>query len=83
MSQKFKEQEGFVFKIYSNEEARMHIHVVKAEKEAEIWLEPTIELAYNHGFGSKEIKLILKISEENGECFKKQFASHIGKRIDD
>ena len=33
MSPKFKEINGFVFKIYSNEEKRMHIHVVKAEKE--------------------------------------------------
>jgi len=29
MSPKFKEINGFVFKIYSNEELRMHIHVVK------------------------------------------------------
>lgn len=34
MSPKFRKEEGFVFKIYSNEEERMHIHVVKAENEA-------------------------------------------------
>lgn len=43
MSPKFKEINGFVFKIYSNEELRMHIHVVKAENEAKYWLEPDIE----------------------------------------
>ena len=32
MSPKFKEQNGFVFKIFSNEEARIHIHIIKAEK---------------------------------------------------
>ena len=54
MSPKFKEINGFVFKIYSNEEKRMHIHVVKAENEAKYWLEPNIELAENFGFNTKE-----------------------------
>ena len=56
MSPKFKQEDGFVFKIYSNEEERMHIHVVKAENEAKFWLEPQIELAENYGFGNKELK---------------------------
>ena len=56
MSLKFKQEDGFVFKIYSNEEERMHIHVVKAENEAKFWLEPQIELAENYGFGNKELK---------------------------
>lgn len=34
MSPKFRLQDGYVFKIYSNEETRKHIHVVKAEREA-------------------------------------------------
>ena len=38
MSPKFKEQNGFVFKILSNEEARIHINIIKAEKEAKYWL---------------------------------------------
>lgn len=56
MSPKFKEENGFVFKIYSNEEERKHIHVIKAENEAKFWLEPNITLANNHGFSDKEIK---------------------------
>ena len=40
MSPKFRQEDGFVFKIYSNEEERKHIHVVKAEYEAKFWLEP-------------------------------------------
>ena len=36
MSPKFRQEDGFVFKIYSNEEERMHIHVVKAENEAKL-----------------------------------------------
>ena len=83
MSPKFKEQNGFVFKIYSNEEERMHIHVLKAENEAKYWLEPIIELAENFGFNSKELNYIEKILKENGDDFKIKFARHTGKRLDD
>lgn len=83
MSPKFKEINGFVFKIYSNEELRMHIHVVTAENEAKYWLEPDIELAENFGFSSKELSFIEKILKENGDDFKIKFARHTGKRLDD
>ena len=83
MSPKFKEINGFVFKIYSNEELRMHIYVVKSENEAKYWLEPDIELAENFGFSSKELSFIEKILKENGDDFKIKFARHTGKRLDD
>ena len=83
MSPKFKEQNGYVFKIYSNEEARIHIHVIKAEKEAKYWLEPEIELAENFGFNNKELSYIENILQENGEDFKIKFTRHVGKRLDD
>ena len=83
MSPKFRKEEGFVFKIYSNEEERMHIHVVKADNDAKFWLEPVIELAENFGFNSKEIKKITKMVETYGNEFEEQFAAHIGRRIDD
>ena len=83
MSPKLRKEDGFVFKIYSNEEERMHVHVVKAENEAKFWLEPVIELADNFGFNNKEIKKITKMVETYGNEFKQQFAAHIGRRIDD
>ncbi len=73
MSPKFKEQNGYVFKIYSNEESRIHIHVVKAENECKYWLEPEIELAENFGFGSKELSYIEEILQEYGDDFKVKF----------
>lgn len=63
MSPKFKEENGFVFKIYSNEEERKHVHVIKAENEAKFWLEPNITLANNYGFSDKEIKVSLNCIE--------------------
>ncbi len=83
MSPKFKEQNGYVFKIYSNEEARIYIHIIKAEKEAKYWLEPDIELAENFGFNSKELSFIEKILTEYGDDFKVKFTRHIGMRLDD
>lgn len=83
MSPKFKEDHGYIFKIFSNEEKRMHIHVVKAENEAKYWLEPQIELAENYGFDSKELKQIEALVIENGDDFKEKYARHIGLRLDD
>lgn len=83
MSPKFKIQDGYIFKIFSNEERRMHIHAIKDDKEAKIWLQPKIEIAHNHGFTQKEINAILKITKEYGKQFKQQYEQHIGKSFDD
>ena len=83
MSPKFKEQNGYTFKIYSNEESGIHIHVIKAENECKYWLEPDIELAENFGFSSKELSYIEKILRENGDDFKYKFTRYVGKRLDD
>ena len=79
----FRREDGYVFKIFSNEEERKHIHVIKAEKEAKFWLEPVVELSRNEGFDSKEIRRITKILNDNANDFKYQYAIHIGKRIND
>lgn len=83
MSPIFRRENGYIFKIYSNEEERKHIHVIKAENEAKFWLEPVIELVENYGFNNKEIKNITQIIEQYGDEFKCKFTEHISKRIDD
>lgn len=83
MSPIFRRENGYIFKIYSNEEERKHIHVIKAENEAKFWLEPVIELVENYGFNNKEIKNITQIIEKYGDEFKCKFTEHISKRIDD
>ncbi|WP_456086353.1 DUF4160 domain-containing protein [Parabacteroides sp.] len=83
MSPKFLCEDGYIFKIYSNEEERVHIHVVKAEREVKFWLEPVIELAENFGFNSKEIKVITKMIDKYGDEFRQQYKQYIGKRVDD
>ena len=83
MSPVFGRESGYTFKIFSNEEERMHIHVVYERKEAKFWLEPLVELAKNSGFSEHELNNIRKIVERNAEQFKKQYKEHVGKRFDD
>ena len=56
---------GFRFFFFSREELRMHIHVRSSNGEAKFWMEPTIELAENHGFSSKELKAAGNLIEEH------------------
>ena len=83
MSPLFRRENGYSFRIYSNEESRMHIHVIKSECEAKFWLEPQVELAENNGFAEHDINRIIKIVEKYGNEFKSKFIQHIGKRVDD
>jgi hypothetical protein len=52
MSPVFRRESEYTFKIYSNEEERMHIHVICGGHEAKYWLEPRVELAKNSGIGA-------------------------------
>ena len=83
MSPVFGRESGYIFKIFSNEEERMHIHVVYERNEAKFWLEPKVELAKNSGFSEHELNTIRKIVERNAEQFKEQYKQHIGKRLND
>lgn len=83
MSPVFRRENEFVFKIYSNEEERMHIHVIFQGYEAKYWLEPEIELAKNSGIPEHELGKIKRLVEKYADRFKEQFQQHIGKRIDD
>ncbi|MBR3726777.1 MAG: DUF4160 domain-containing protein [Prevotella sp.] len=83
MSPVFRRENIYTFKIYSNEEERLHIHVICAGKEAKFWLEPEVELAKNTGIPEHRLSEIKKIVEKYADSFKEQFRKHIGKRIDD
>ena len=83
MSPVFRRESEYTFKIYSNEEERMHIHVICGAHEAKYWQEPTVELAKNTGISEHKLSEIKKIVERNADRFKEQYREHIGKRIDD
>ena len=83
MSPVFRRESEYTFKIYSNEEERMHIHVIFNGHEAKYWLEPQVELAKNTGIPEHKLNEIKTIVEKYADRFKEQFKQHIGKRIDD
>ena len=53
MSPTIHRERGFRFFFFSREEPRMHVHVIRAEGEAEFWLESEIELASNYGLSRR------------------------------
>jgi hypothetical protein len=83
MSPVFRRESEYTFKIYSNEEERMHVHVLCGGHEAKYWLEPQVELTKNTGIPKHKLNEIQRIVEKYADSFKEQFQQHIGKRIDD
>jgi len=62
---------GYRFFFYSNEgQEPPHIHVTKGDAAGKIWLTPEIDIAYMHGFNSKEINQVQGIVTENAGLFK-------------
>ncbi|MDX2074794.1 MAG: DUF4160 domain-containing protein [bacterium] len=56
---------AYRFFFYSNEnDEPRHIHIKSAENEAKYWLEP-LELAWNYGFNSRELKQIERHLHDN------------------
>ncbi|MDR0792766.1 MAG: DUF4160 domain-containing protein [Chitinophagaceae bacterium] len=78
MSPRFLEKNGYIYKIYSREESRMHIHIIHNNKKAKCWLEPKVEIAENNGFKEHQIKEILQIVKENEQEFKEKWKAHLG-----
>jgi hypothetical protein len=77
MTPTFKDEKGYKFSIFSNEEIRIHVHVYKGSKSAKVWLEPKIELAENKGFKEAELNRIMQMVIENEEEFKTKYRVHI------
>ncbi len=57
--------EGYKFRFYSSDvNEPPHVHVIKAENVAKIWLQP-VELETNRGYNRSEMNRVLKLTEEN------------------
>ena len=55
---------GYRFFFFSREELRPHVHVCCADGEAKFWLEPTVELARNHGLEPAQLTESREMVEE-------------------
>ena len=72
--------DGFRFFFYSIENNEpIQVHVTKGNADGNIWLEPTVEIAYIHGFSNKEINDIMRLVQENFEQFKNKWNDYFSK----
>ena len=70
---------GYRFFFYSNEgdpREPLHIHVIKDEKVAKFWLEPTIAVAQNYGMNPAELTKLAKIIDEHRELIREFWDEH-------
>ena len=56
---------GYRFYFLSNEEDRMHVHIICGAGEAKFWIEPIISLATYHKLNSKKLNEMQKLVEEH------------------
>lgn len=54
---------------------RQHVHVKRDNQEAKFWLD-AVELAYNRGFSTREIKRIERIIQENTDHLRTEWDRH-------
>lgn len=52
---------GYRLYFFSREEPRIHIHAHCGDGEAKFWLEPQVELAYNHNLSRKQLREIQEL----------------------
>jgi Domain of unknown function (DUF4160) len=56
---------GYKFRFYSSDvNEPPHVHVIRAEREAKIWLK-SLEIEYNRGYNKAELNKVLKLTELN------------------
>lgn len=59
--------EGFKFRFYSSDiHEPPHMHVIRGEKEAKVWLQP-VEVEYSHGYNQAELNRIARLTHRHQE----------------
>jgi hypothetical protein len=71
--------EGLRLLFFSLTEERMHVHVINADGEAKIWIEPGIEVARNHGLGSKALAVAPTLTREREDEIRQAWQEHFGR----
>lgn len=67
---------GFRFFFFSREEPRLHVHVVCADGEAKFWLEPSVELAQNHGLNERQLRTVTFLIRGHEEQIRTAWREH-------
>lgn len=71
--------EDLLFYFFSREEPRLHVHVQGSGGEAKFWLEPTVELAQNHGMSQRSVAAALRLVREHEDEIRKAWKKHFSR----
>jgi hypothetical protein len=66
----------FRFLFFSNEETRIHVHVLSPDGEAKFWIEPIISLVKSTGLSAKELTRIQRLVEDHKDEIKRSWKKH-------
>ena len=80
MSPTIFREKGYRFYFLSNEEKRMHVHVVCEDGEAKFWIEPIISLATYYGLNKSQLIQIKKLVERHKNEIIKEWERHFSQR---
>ncbi len=78
MSPAIYRERGFKFFFFSNEEPRMHVHVVGHEGEAKFWIEPEVALAKSYSLSVKELSKLEKSVKDHENEIRTAWKKHFG-----
>ena len=70
---------GYRFYFFSREELRPHVHVHHADGEAKVWLDPSVEVAEDHGLGARKLKVALRLIREHEDEIRAAWKAHFGR----
>ena len=51
----------------------VHVHVIREQTEAKIWIKPEVAVASNDGFAQHELRKIVRLAEENKELIENEW----------
>jgi hypothetical protein len=71
--------EGYKFRFYSSDlHEPPHVHVIRDEKEAKIWL-LTILVEYNRGYHPGELNRVIKLTKQNQSKLLENWNAHFSR----
>lgn len=70
--------DGYIFRFYSSDTNEPpHMHVLRGENEAKIWLQP-VGVAHNYGYHRAELNRILRLTREHQERLLEVWNAYFG-----
>jgi len=76
MSPTIFREKGYRFYFLSNEEKRIHVHIVCEDGEAKFWIEPIISLATYYGLNKIQLNQIKRLVERHKNEIIKEWERH-------